>query len=65
MRFHKRSYSERSDQAAGELGITPIALVAHPARGTIWAGIVGETWITTRQEVERYRRERLHPVALQ
>jgi hypothetical protein len=53
------------DQAAGELGTTAIALFAHAARGIIWAGLVGDKWITTRQEVERYRRERLHRVAFQ
>jgi hypothetical protein len=53
------------DQAAGELGTTAIALFAHAARGITWAGLVGEVGITTRQDVERYRRDRLHPVALQ
>ena len=53
------------DQAAGELGTTAIALFAHAAHGIIWAGLVGDKWITTRQEVERYRRERLHLVVHQ
>jgi hypothetical protein len=50
------------DQAAGELGMTAIALFARAARGIIWAGVVDHTWVTTRTEIERYRRELLTPI---
>jgi hypothetical protein len=50
------------DQAAGELGMTAIALFARAAKGIIWAGVVGETWVTTRTEIERYQREQLPPI---
>lgn len=45
--------------AAVILGIDPSGLRAQAAAGRIEAKLVGKTWITTRQEVERYRDERL------
>jgi hypothetical protein len=45
--------------AAEDLGIDPSGLRAQAAAGRIEAKLVGKTWITTRQEVERYRAERL------
>jgi hypothetical protein len=41
------------DQAAAELGVAPIALFARASRGVFWTGLVGRTWVTTRQEVTR------------
>lgn len=46
-------------EAAQDLGIDPSGLRAQAAAGRIEAKLVGKTWITTRQEVERYRAERL------
>jgi hypothetical protein len=45
--------------AAQDLGIDPSGLRAQAAAGRLQARLVGKTWITTRQEVERYRRDRL------
>lgn len=58
-----RSYYVTLDEAADDLGVTAIALFARAARGTVWAGLVGTTWVTTHQEVERIRSERLLPAA--
>jgi len=45
---------------AGELlGIAPVTLRAQAASSRLKARLVGKTWITTRVEVERYRREHL------
>lgn len=48
---------------AGELlGISPETLRTQVRRGRLEARNIGKTWITTRQEVERYRRENLGQV---
>lgn len=49
-------------EAADELGIDPSGLRAQAAAGRLEAKLVGKTWITTRQEVERYRRDHLGQV---
>jgi hypothetical protein len=46
-------------EAAAALGVAPGTLRAHAGRGWIRARLVGRAWITTRAEVERYRREQL------
>lgn len=46
-------------EAAEQLGIAGATLRAQAVAGRIDARNVGTTWITTRQEVERYRRENL------
>jgi hypothetical protein len=43
--------------AAAALELAPVTLRAQAAAGRLRAKVVGKTWITTRQEVERYRRE--------
>lgn len=58
------SYYVTLDQAADELGVSAIDLFAQAVRGTVWAGVIGTTWVTTRQELERIRSERLQPVAV-
>lgn len=45
--------------AAAALSIAPVTLRAAIARGTFRARKFGNTWITTLEEVERYRRENL------
>lgn len=48
---------------AGELlDLAPVSLRAAIARGRFDAAKVGTTWITTRQELERYRSENLGQV---
>jgi excisionase family DNA binding protein len=42
-------------EAALVLGVAPVTLRALAASHRIRAKVVGKTWITTRQEVERYR----------
>jgi hypothetical protein len=46
-------------QAADELNLGTSTLRHQAAGGRLEARLVGKTWITTRQEVERYRREHL------
>lgn len=48
--------------AAEDLGLAPVTMRAAVSRGRLDARKVGNTWITTRQEVERYRRESLGAV---
>jgi excisionase family DNA binding protein len=45
--------------AATELGIAAATLRHQASVGRLRAKVLGKTWITTRQEVERYRRENL------
>lgn len=45
--------------AAEELGVAASTLRHQAQAGRIQAIVVGKTWITTRQEVDRYRREHL------
>jgi hypothetical protein len=45
--------------AGAELGISAETLRTQVRRGRLQARCVGKTWITTRQEVARYRRESL------
>jgi len=49
-------------EAAEELGIAASTLRHQAQGGRLEARNVGKTWITTRQEVERYRREQLGQV---
>jgi hypothetical protein len=44
-------------EAAEQLGLAQVTLRSQAAAGRIRAKLVGKTWITTRGEVERYRRE--------
>jgi predicted site-specific integrase-resolvase len=46
-------------QAAEELGVAASTLRHQAKAGRLDARIMGKTWITTRREVERYRRENL------
>lgn len=46
-------------EAAELLGRSPVTLRAQVAAGRLRARLIGKTWITTRDEVERYRRESL------
>lgn len=46
-------------EAAESLGIAQSTLRNQAVNGRIRAKLVGKTWITTRAEVERYRRENL------
>lgn len=46
-------------EAADELGIKPVTLRAAVARERFAARKFGNTWVTTRAEVERYRRDSL------
>lgn len=48
--------------AADELGLGASTLRHQAQAGRLEARVVGKTWITTRQEVERYRREVLGKV---
>lgn len=45
--------------AAKLLGIAPVTLRHQAATGRLRARLVGKTWITTTEEVERYRRDNL------
>ena len=47
------------EDAAADLGLETAALRAAIAHDHFAATKVGETWVTTRDEVERYRRENL------
>ena len=47
------------NEAAGELGLEPVTLRAAVSRGRLEARKVGGVWITTIDEVQRYRRENL------
>jgi hypothetical protein len=46
-------------EAAEELGLAPVTLRAQAARGVLRTRLIGKTYITTRDELERYRREHL------
>lgn len=48
--------------AADELGLAASTLRHQAQAGRLDAKVVGKTWITTREEVERYRRENLGQV---
>jgi hypothetical protein len=47
------------EEAGAELGVSAETLRTQVRRGRLRARLVGKTWITTRDEVERYRRENL------
>ena len=49
-------------EAADELGIAAVTLRAARERGRFAARLFGNTYVTTRAEVERYRREHLGQV---
>jgi hypothetical protein len=49
-------------EAAEDLGIRPVSLRAAIERGTFRARKFGTSWVTTRQEVDRYARDRLGQV---
>lgn len=49
-------------EAAEALGIAPVTLRAQAAHGKLRARLIGKTWVTTKAEVERYRREHLGQV---
>jgi hypothetical protein len=46
-------------EAAAELGIEPVSLRSAIKRGRFQARLFGKTYVTTRTEVERYRRDNL------
>jgi hypothetical protein len=46
-------------EAGALLGLAPVTLRAQATRGVLRARRIGKTWVTTREEVERYRREHL------
>jgi excisionase family DNA binding protein len=46
-------------EAAQQLDLGPSTLRAQADRGRLEARRLGKTWITTKAEVERYRRENL------
>jgi hypothetical protein len=46
-------------EAAELLGRSPTTLRAQAVAGRLKARLVGKTWVTTKAEVERYRRENL------
>jgi hypothetical protein len=48
--------------AADELGLAPVTLRAAVERGRFRARKFGNAWVTTTQEIERYRRENLGKV---
>jgi hypothetical protein len=48
--------------AAEDLGLAASTLRHQAQAGRLEARLLGKTWITTRQEVERYRREQLGQV---
>lgn len=56
--MHERYYVTL-DQAADELGVSAVDLFAKAVHGIVWVGLIGTTWVTTRQEIERVRSERL------
>lgn len=45
--------------AADELGLQLVTMRVAADRGYIEAVKIGQSWVTTRNQVERYRRERL------
>lgn len=49
-------------EAAKDLGIAPVTLRAAIGRGRFAARKFGNSWVTTRQEVARYRAENLGQV---
>ena len=49
-------------EAARELHLSPVTLRAQAANGRLRARNVGKTWITTRDEVVRYKAENLGQV---
>jgi excisionase family DNA binding protein len=49
-------------EAADELGIAASTLRHQASTGRLRARLIGKTWVTTRDEVERYRREQLGKV---
>lgn len=49
-------------EAGEDLGIDPSGLRAQAAAGRFEAKLVGKTWVTTKQAVEAYRRDRLGQV---
>jgi hypothetical protein len=49
-------------EAAKELGLRPVSLRAAVARGTFRARKFGNTYVTTREEVERYATQNLGQV---
>lgn len=49
-------------EAAEELGLAAVTLRAAVSRGTLRARLIGKTYVTTRDEVARYRREHLGKV---
>jgi excisionase family DNA binding protein len=46
-------------QAAELLGVSPATLTQQARKGTLSARKIGKTYVTTRDEVERYRRDHL------
>lgn len=48
--------------AAEDLGLGASTLRHQAQAGRLEARLLGKTWVTTRQEVERYRREHLGQV---
>jgi excisionase family DNA binding protein len=46
-------------EAAGLLGLSPTTLRHQAKSGRLQARLMGKTWVTTRQEVERYRSQSL------
>ena len=46
-------------EAGEELGLSPSTLRTQAIKGVLVARCIGKTWITTRDEVARYRREHL------
>jgi hypothetical protein len=49
-------------EAGADLGLSPSTLKNQVAKGVLRARCVGKTWITTRDEVARYRRDHLGQV---
>lgn len=46
-------------QAADRLGVAPVTLRVAVGRGRFNARKIGKTWVTTDDEVERYRQDHL------
>lgn len=46
-------------EGAQDLGIAAVTLRAQAGKGVLQARRVGNTWITTKQEIARYRRDHL------
>ena len=46
-------------EAGALLGLAPVTLRGQASRGVLRARRIGKTWVTTREEVERYRRDHL------